>query len=87
MIKQQIKFKSKNDKQHNLNFKIEGKDREYKELEQMEQDLQGEIKEDKNIIINWQWKYEIDDDKNFQDTQDGEKLENYDFTIYAIRYK
>ena len=82
-VKYQIKFKSKNDKPQNLIFKIEGKDRKYKNLEDMEQELQGEIEKNKKITINWNWQYEKDINQDIQDTKDGEKLLEYNFTIYA----
>lgn len=50
----------------------------------MEQELQGEITENKSIIINWEWKFEINTSENLQDTKDGEKLKKYNFTIYVI---
>ncbi len=83
-IHYQIKFKSKNQKPENLTFKIEGKDKKYNKLEEMEEDLQGEIKENKRIIINWQWEYETSETQNRQDTEDGKKIRQYHFTIYAI---
>ncbi len=83
-IKYQIKFESKNEKPKNLNFRMEGKDRKYQNLEDMEQDLQGTIKNNKKITIHWLWEYETNQDQNIQDTQDGEKLQQYYFTIYAI---
>ncbi len=86
-IKYQVKFKSQNEKPENLVFKIEGKDRKYKTLEEIEQELKGEIEKDKTIFINWEWEYEVNSVKNKQDTKDGEKLKQYIFTIYAIGYK
>lgn len=83
-IKYQIKFESKNEKPKNLNFQLEGKDRKYETLEEMEKDLIGEISEDKKIIINWEWNYEQNKTQDLQDTKDGENIENYKFTIYAI---
>ena len=83
-ISYEIKFKSKNDKPQNLVFEIEGKDRKYKKLEDMEKELKGEITENKRIIINWQWEYEKNKTEDKQDTKDGEKLTKYNFTIYAI---
>ena len=83
-VKYQVKFESKNDKPQNLIFEIEGKDRKYNSLEDMEQDLQGEIEKDKKITINWKWQYEENAEQNIQDTKDGEKLLVYNFTIYTV---
>lgn len=83
-ISYQIKFESKNSKPENLSFHIEGKDRKYKNLEDMEQDLQGEISENKSIVIYWEWEYEQNEIQDLQDTKDGETIQQYNFTIYAI---
>lgn len=83
-INYEIKFESKNEKPKNLNFQIKGKDREYETLEDMENDLMGEISENKRIIINWKWDYELNNTQDLQDTKDGENIKNYQFTIYAI---
>ncbi|MCI8759969.1 MAG: hypothetical protein HFJ34_02415 [Clostridia bacterium] len=80
----QIKFKSTNEKPKNLNFRIKGKDRKYNQLEDMEQELQGEITKNKKITIEWKWDYEENDIQNFQDTEDGQKIKQYNFTIYTI---
>ncbi len=86
-INYQIKFRSKNEKPQNLNFQIEGEDRKYNSLEEMEQTLKGEIEENKIININWKWEYEIGKNENKQDTEDGKKLKQYQFEIYAIGNK
>ncbi len=83
-INYEIKFESKNEKPKNLNFQIEGQDREYKSLEDMENNLMGEISKNKKIIINWKWDYERNNTQDLQDTKDGENIKNYQFTIYAI---
>ena len=83
-INYKIKFESKNDKPQNLSFWIDGKDKKYKRLEDMQNELQGEIDTNKSIIIDWSWDYEIGENQNIQDTKDGENLTKYNFTIYAI---
>lgn len=80
----QIKFESKSKKPENLTFKIEGKDRKYYTLEEMEQELKGEVKGNKRIVIHWEWEYEANEIQNWQDTKDGETIKQYNFTIYAI---
>jgi len=79
-----IKFKSKNEKPENLKFQIQGKDRKYTRLEDMEQELKGEINKNKRIIINWEWEYDKNKIQDVQDTKDGETIKKYEFTIYAI---
>lgn len=83
-VNYRIEFKSTNEKPKNLYFKIEGKDRKYIQLEDMEKELKGEITESKSIKIHWKWDYETDKRQNFQDTKDGEMIRQYKFTIYAI---
>ena len=83
--KYKIKFKSESEKPKNLNFKINEKDRKYENLENIEEDLQGEITKRKNILINWEWEYEKNNIENVQDTLDGEKLRKYNFTIYVYQ--
>lgn len=83
-INYRIKFKSTNEKPENLNFQIKGKDRKYYKLEDMEQELQGELTENKKITIYWKWDYEGNEKQNFQDTKDGQAIKQYKFTIYAI---
>lgn len=83
-IHYQIKFESKNKKPENLVFQIEGKDRKYKRLEEMEAELQGEIKKNKRVVINWKWEYETNEIQNWQDTKDGEMIKQYNFIIYVI---
>ncbi len=80
----QIKFESKTDKPQNLKFQMNGEGREYEKLEDMQSQLQGEINENKRIIINWEWKYEENETKDKQDTKDGQTIGKYNFTIYAI---
>lgn len=79
-----ITFHSKNEKPENLKFQIEGKDKKYLRLEDLEQELKGEIYENKRIKINWKWEYEENETQNLQDTKDGQTINQYNFTIYAI---
>ena len=81
----QIKFQSKNEKPQNLKFYIEGKDREYEKLEDIEKDLKGVIEGNKGIVINWEWKYDENKTNDLQDTKDGENIDRYNFLIYTIR--
>ena len=50
----------------------------------MEKELQGEIKENKGFVINWEWEYETNEKQNWQDTKDGETIKQYNFIIYAM---
>lgn len=80
----QIQFESKSEKPKNLKFQIDGKERKYEKLEDIQQELQGEISENKRIVINWEWKYEENETEDKQDTKDGQTIGEYCFTIYCI---
>lgn len=79
-----IKFKSENEKPENLNFQIEGKERKYTRLEDMETELNGQMIGNKRIKIHWEWDYQSDSTQDLQDTKDGETIKQYCFKIYAI---
>lgn len=82
----QIKFQSKNSKPENLEFSIKGENKTYKNLKEMEAVLKGTItkNQQKEITICWKWEYETDKNQDIQDTEDGAKLKNYNFTVYTI---
>ncbi len=82
-INYQINFESKNEKPENLIFQVEGNDRKYKRLEDMQEQLKGEVIQNKKIVIRWQWEYEKNAIQDRQDTKDGENIKQYYFTIYA----
>jgi hypothetical protein len=79
-----IKFQSKNQKPHNLKFKLKNNENIYNSLENMESKLKGTISknEKKKITIKWFWEYESNQD--VIDTQDGINIKQYNFTIYTI---
>lgn len=39
---------------------------------------------EKKITILWKWEYENGKTQDIQDTEDGTKIKNYNFTIYTI---
>lgn len=83
-VKYRIQFKSTNEKPANLYFQIKGSDRKYQKLEDMEENLQGELFGNKRIMIHWRWEYEGKEEENRQDTEDGQTIAKYQFTIFAI---
>lgn len=85
-LKYNVKFESKNQKPKNLVFSIKGKDKVYKELEELQKDLTGNIKpgEEKVITVLWKWNYESGENEDLQDTYDGINLSKYNFNIYTI---
>lgn len=86
-INYEILFNSLNEKPKNLIFKY--KNIKYQKLEDLQKDLKGKIvkKETIDINISWEWEYKINNKEDIQDTKDGEKLKNYNFTIETIGRK
>lgn len=86
-INYEILFNSLNEKPKNLIF--EYKNIKYQKLEDLQKDLIGKIakKETVDINISWEWEYKISSKEDIQDTKDGEKLKNYNFTIETIGIK
>lgn len=86
-INYEILFNSLNEKPKNLIFKY--KNIKYQKLEDLQKDLIGKIakKETIDINISWEWEYKISSKEDIQDTKDGEKLKNYNFTIETIGIK
>lgn len=86
-INYEILFNSLNEKPKNLIF--EYKNIKYQKLEDLQKGLIGKIakKETIDINISWEWEYKISSKEDIQDTKDGEKLKNYNFTIETIGIK
>ena len=82
-LQYEVTFKSKNQKPRNLVFKQNGK--EYETLEQLGKNLKGNLQKDeiRNIVIEWEWKYETNEKQDFQDTKDGKEIREYNFEIIA----
>ena len=53
-------------------------------LEDSVQELKGEMTNNKRIIIHWRWEYQTNKIEDIQDTKDGQKIKQYNFTISAI---
>lgn len=85
-INYKVMFQSKNKKPTNMNFYIKGDKEKYSTLEQLQEKLTGSISKDevKKIHINWEWNYISNND--YQDTEDGLELKEYNFDIYTIGY-
>ncbi len=85
-INYQIEFISQNIKPQNLTFSIKGKNQKYQRIEELAEELQGNVNknERKKIIIQWIWNYETDIGQDIQDTKDGTTLKDYRFHINAI---
>lgn len=80
------------EKPTNMKFKVRGSNHTYSTLQELENDLQGNIrkKSKMNIIIDWEWAYETGTDENtieendIKDTLDGKELNSYKFKINVI---
>lgn len=87
-INYKIIFENLNEKPQNLVFSIKGSDREYNNLNELQQELIGNLEKNKvkRIDVNWRWKYENNLANNLQDTKDGINLDMYKFNIYTVSY-
>lgn len=87
-INYKIIFENLNEKPQNLIFSIKGSDREYNNLNELQQELIGNLEKNKvkRIDVNWRWKYENNLADNLQDTKDGTSLDMYKFNIYTVSY-
>lgn len=85
-LKYQIGFISKNVKPKNLQFYISETGEKYSTLENLQEELKGEIIKNQTIRIRifWEWKYEVDPKEDEQDTKDGKNIKEYNFEIYTI---
>lgn len=92
--KYKIKVKSESEKPLNLKFYINGGNKEYSTLEELQDELVGILERNvkKVIEIKWEWKYESTVAENskelrlqdLQDTIDGMKIQKYKFNIYVV---
>lgn len=85
-IKYEIKVKDKTEKPRNLYFRSKDQT-EYKSLEELaKNELKGTLSSNsqKNITIQWEWKYEVSDKENQIDVEDSMKIAKYQFEIMAI---
>lgn len=82
----QIKFKSLNEKPHNLAFYLKNSKQKFTNLEQLETELNDNIskKENRKIEIFWEWEYDVNIEKDLIDTNDAKNIEKYNFEIYII---
>lgn len=73
------------EKPSNLLFKVKGTNKEYSTLQELEKYLNGTIENEslKEYVIEWRWPYEINDEQDIIDTNDGTKFKNYKFRIHV----
>lgn len=69
-------------KPKNLIFILE--DKKFNSMEEMQEDLKQKFLTNNNVIINWQWKYENNEEDDIEDTKDGKKAKSYIFEMNAI---
>lgn len=82
----EIDFLSQNKKPKNLVFLIKGNNKQYSKLEDLRDELQGDLNkmETKSIIIQWKWDYDTGNKDNIQDTKDGISIKDYHFYVHAV---
>lgn len=80
-----IIFQSKSSKPKNLKFENVETKTQKENLEDLNSELTGRIKENekKIITIHWAWQYENTKEQNQRDTLDGRNIQEYQFTICA----
>lgn len=80
-----IQLQSQNEKPKNLIFWIAGKEKKVANIEELNQDLIGEINKNQKetISIHWEWKYENEKEGDKQDTKDAKLVGEYQFHIIA----
>ncbi len=92
-MRYKIKFQDITDeKPLNMIFCMEGFNKEYSTLQELQSDLEGILKKKskKTIVINWKWKYETGQDElavmknDLIDTEEGKKLQSYKFKIIVV---
>lgn len=77
-----IKIDEKTSKPQNLIFFIENE--RYSTLKEMEKTINEKFLKTDQIIINWEWKYYINQFSDIQDTKDAKEIPKYIFEIQAI---
>ena len=50
----------------------------------MEKEINEILKENNRVTINWEWKYDVNEKKDIEDTEDGENLKEYIFNMDTI---
>ena len=88
-LKYKIIFDSINEKPKNLNFKATRNGKEIANvntLEELSEKIDGYIRKGEtiNIIINWYWNFENNQETDMQDTKDSNNIRKYQFNISTI---
>lgn len=78
----EIIVKDITNKPQNLIFLLDGK--KYNTIEEMQKNLSEKLQTKNKVTIHWKWNYDSGEEKDIQDTEDGEKAERYIFEIKAI---
>ena len=83
-----IAFESENEKPTNLQFYTQEDNKRYTTIEELGENLTGNIlkNEQKTIPVCWEWRYETNKEQNKQDTVEAKKIREYHFLIYVQGY-
>lgn len=77
-----INIKEKAIKPQNLVFVLENE--KYATLKDMEEKINQKFIDTQKVVINWEWKYYIDEIHDKQDTKEGTNASTYLFEIEAV---
>lgn len=71
------------EKPENMIFKIQGSNKEYSSLQELQEELNGIAKKRTKtiVVIEWCWPYENNAENDFIDTDNGKNFESYKFKI------
>lgn len=69
-------------KPQNLLFIVNNKI--YYNIEDMQEDINNILNDSDNVLINWKWEYDISQEDNIKDTEDGNEAQRYIFQINAL---
>lgn len=77
-----IYIKGNSAKPQNLLFILD--DEIYYNIEDMQEKLNNILQNKDNVTINWKWEYDISQEDNIKDTEDGKEAQKYVFEINAL---
>lgn len=69
-------------KPKNLIFELDGY--KYNSIEDMQENINTLFQINDQITINWKWQYDVNNESDLQDTEDGERAGRYIFEITAL---
>ena len=77
-----VNIKEITSKPKNLIFMLDGK--KYNSITEMQEAINQKLEKMDYVKINWEWEYDISQEDDLEDTEDGEKAQKYIFEVEAI---